>query len=143
MAEPVDATELALRALRHRDRSRHELEQRLERAGITPDERAAALERLAETGLLSDDTFAEDRARTLARRGAGDAFIRHDLRRHGIDQAAVEHALGELEPEETRAARILERRGGGAKGLRYLAGRGFAAETLERIAGAEAPDAVE
>jgi regulatory protein len=143
MSEPLDATELALRALRHRNRSRHELEQRLEHAGITPDERAAALERLAETGVLSDDTFAEDRARTLARRGAGDAFIRHDLRRHGIEHAAVEHAIAELEPEEARAERVFQRRGGGEKALRYLAGRGFAAETLERIAGEHAPDAVE
>src|SRR5918992_4290102 len=130
MSEPVDATELALRALRHRNRSRRELEQRLERSGIAPGQREATLERLAETGLLSDDTFAEDRARTLARRGAGDTFIRHDLRRHGIDHAAAEHAIAELEPEEGRAARLFERRGGGPKALRYLAGRGFAAETL-------------
>ena len=143
MSEPLDATEVALRALRHRNHSRSELEQRLDRAGVTPDERDAALERLTETGLLSDDTFAEDRARTLARRGAGDAFIRHDLRRHGIDHATSEHAIAELEPEETRAASVFVRRGGGAKALRYLAGRGFAAETLERIAGEHAPDAVE
>jgi regulatory protein len=143
MSEPVDATELALRALRHRSRSRHEVEQRLEHAGITPDERAAALERLTETGLLSDDTFAEDRARTLARRGAGDEFIRHDLRRHGIDHTAVEHAIAELEPEETRAARLFHQRGRGAKALRYLAGRGFAADTLERIAEKHPRDAIE
>jgi regulatory protein len=143
MSEPRDATEVALRALRHRNHSRHELELRLDRAGITPDEREAALERLTETGLLSDDTFAEDRARTLARRGAGDTFIRHDLRRHGIDHAVAEHAIAELEPEEARAARLFERRGGGPKALRYLAGRGFAAETLERMAGEHAPDAVE
>jgi regulatory protein len=143
MPEELDATELALRALRHRNRSRHDVEQRLERAGVAPDERAAALDRLAETGLLSDDAFAEDRARTLARRGAGDTFIRHDLRRHGIEHTAVEHAIAELEPEEARAARVFEQRGGGPKALRYLAGRGFAAETLERLPGADAPDAVE
>jgi regulatory protein len=143
MAEPPDATELALRALRHRNRSRHDVEQRLERAGVTPDERAAALDRLAETGLLSDDRFAEDRARTLASRGAGDAFIRHELRRHGIEHAAVEHAIAELEPEEARAARAFEQRGRGPKALRYLAGRGYAAETLEHLSGTQAPDAVE
>ena len=138
MSEPVDATELALRALRHRNRSRSDLEQRLRSAGVEPDEREAALDRLAETGLLSDDRFAEERARALARRGAGDALIRQDLRRQGVDHSAVEHAIAQLEPEDERAARVFERRGRGAKTLRYLAGQGFAAETLERLAGANA-----
>jgi regulatory protein len=139
----ADATELALRALWHRNRSRHDLEQRLERAGIPPDDRAATLDRLAETGLLSDDRFAEERARTLAGRGAGDALIRHDLRRQGVDHAAVEQAIARLEPEEQRAARVFQERGGGAKALRYLAGRGFAAGTLEALAEVDARDALE
>jgi regulatory protein len=133
-----DATELALRALRHRNRSRHDLEQRLEGAGVTPDDRSAALDRLSEAGLLSDDRFAEERAQVLANRGASDALIRHDLRRQGVEHTAVEHAIAQLEPEDDRAARMFRRRGGGAKALRYLAGRGFAAETLERLAAADA-----
>ena len=135
-----DAAELALRALRHRDRSRRDLDQRLDQAGVSPDERAAALDRLTEAGLLSDDRFAEDRARSLAGRGASDALIRRELRREGIDHAAVEHAIAQLEPEDARAAWVFERRGGGVKALRYLAGRGFAAETLERLS---ADDALE
>jgi regulatory protein len=143
MPEPADATELALRALRHRNRSRHDLEQRLDSAGVTPDERSAALDRLTEAGLLSDDRFAEDRARALAERGASDALIRHDLRRQGVEHAAVEHAIAQLESEDERATRVFERRGGGAKALRYLAGRGFAAETLERLTEVDVPDALE
>jgi regulatory protein len=130
---PADATELALRALRHRNRSRQDIEQRLDRAGVTPDEREAALDRLTEAGLLSDDRFAEDRAQTLARRGASDAQIQHDLRRQGVEHATVEHAVAQLEPEDERADRLYIERGGGAKALRFLAGRGFAAETLERL----------
>jgi regulatory protein len=141
--EPVDATELALRALRHRNRSRSDVDQRLDRAGVAPDEREAALDRLTETGLLSDDRFAEERAEALARRAAGDALIRRDLRRQGVDHTAVEHAIGQLASEDERAARVFERRGGGPTALRYLARRGFAAETLERLAGSNAPDAVE
>lgn len=132
-----DAAELALRALRHRDRSRRDLDRRLDQAGVSPDERTAALDRLAEAGLLSDDRFAEDRARSLAGRGASDALIRRELRREGIDHAAVEHAIAQLEAEDARAARVFDRRGGGAKALRYLAGRGFAAETLERLSGTD------
>jgi regulatory protein len=137
MVEPGDATELALRALRHRGRSRHELEQRLDRAGVTPDERSAVLDRLTEVGLLSDDRFAEERASTLAQRGASDALIRRDLRRQGVEHAAVEHAIGQLAAEDERAARVFRTRGGGPKALRYLAGRGFASETLERLADAD------
>ena len=129
----ADATELALRTLRHRNRSRHEVEQRLERAGVTPDEREATLDRLTEAGLLSDDRFAEERAQALARRGASDALIRHDLRRQGVEHATVEHSIAQLEPEDERAGRLFTERGGGAKALRFLAGRGFAPETLERL----------
>jgi regulatory protein len=131
--EQADATELALRALRHRSRSRHDLMERLDRAGVTPDEREATLDRLTEAGLLSDDRFAEERAQSLARRGAGDARIRHDLRRQGVEHATVEHAIAQLKPEDERAERLFAERGGGAKALRYLAGRGFAVESLERL----------
>jgi regulatory protein len=135
--EPVDASELALRALRHRNRSRSDLRRRLDGAGVAPDEREATLDRLTEVGLLSDDRFAEERAQALARRGASDALIRRDLRREGVDHAAVEHAIAQLESEDERAARVFERRGGGPKAVRYLAGRGFAAETLERLLDAD------
>ena len=85
MAERAeDATELALRALRHRNRSRHELSRRLQRAGISPDEREATLDRLTEAGLVSDERYAEERARSLSQRGLGDALIRQDLRRQGV-----------------------------------------------------------
>jgi regulatory protein len=137
MTEPLDATELALRALRHRNRSRSDLRRRLDSAGVEPDEREATLDRLTETGLLSDERYAEERARALAGRGASDALIRADLRRQGVEHTAVEHAIAQLEAEDERAARVFERRGGDAKALRYLAGRGFSGETIERLAVAD------
>lgn len=136
MAEPAeDATELALRALRHRSRSRHELSQRLQRAGISRDEREATLDRLTEAGLVSDERYAEERARSLAQRGMGDTLIRQDLRRQGVEHESVERAMAQLEPEDERAVRIFERRGGETRALRYLAGKGFSPEILDRLAG--------
>jgi regulatory protein len=132
----MDATELALRALRHRDRSRRELDQRLAKAGIEAAERAETLDRLAASGLISDERFAAGRARALAARGAGDDLIRTDLRRRGVTSEAVEQAIAELDPEEVRAAELHARRGGDAKALRYLAGKGFSRETLEGIGAA-------
>jgi regulatory protein len=136
VAEPAeDATELALRALRHRSRSRHELSQRLQRAGISRDEREATLDRLTEAGLVSDERYAEERARSLAQRGMGDTLIRQDLRRQGVEHESVERAMAQLEPEDERAVRIFERRGGETRALRYLAGKGFSPEILDRLAG--------
>ena len=132
MAE-TEATELALRALRHRDRSRQDLEERLRLAGIPPEEREQTLEELASAGLVSDDRFAQERARSLANRNAGDTLIRGDLRRHGIPDEVVAAALEALEPETERAVRIFERRGGGDRALRYLAGKGFARDSLEAL----------
>jgi regulatory protein len=127
------ARELALRALSHRDRSRRELEQRLERAGIPAEERDETLDALAGTGLLSDPRFAEARARGLAAKNGSNSLIRNDLRRHGIDRELIAEILEGLEPEPQRAARIFRRRGGGDRSLRYLAGKGFARESLESL----------
>jgi hypothetical protein len=52
----------------------------------------------------------------------------------------MEHAIGQLEAEDERAVRVFRGRGGGLKALRYLAGRGFAAETLERLVDADPDD---
>jgi regulatory protein len=130
----MDAAELAIRALRHRDRSRREVDERLERAGIPEDERARALDGLVADGLLSDGRFAEERSRVLAGRGASDEQIRRELRRHGIDDETVVLALARLDPEPERAARIFDRRGRDSRALRYLAGRGFGPDSLEQLA---------
>ena len=131
----MDPTEVALRALRHRDRSRRELDQRLAQAGIPAEERDEALDRLVASGLVSDERFATGRARTLAERGAGNDRIRTDLRRRGVAVEAVEEAITELEPEDVRAAELYERRGADAKALRYVAGKGFSQDVLTGITG--------
>jgi len=135
-----EASEVALRALRHRDRSRQDLEERLRLAGIPPDEREEALDDLAAAGLLSDDRFAQERARSLADRNAGDALIRGDLRRHGITDEVISGALEELDAEQERAARIFQRRGSGDRALRYLAGKGFARDSLESLTAGDPVD---
>jgi SOS response regulatory protein OraA/RecX len=122
------AVEEALRLLRHRDRSAAQIDQELAAREIGADARQDALETLRRTGLVDDSRFAERRAVTLADRGAGDAFIRHDLAAAGIAQHAVEDALSGLEGEVERARRIVERRGASPKTARYLAGKGFSAD---------------
>lgn len=135
-----EARELALRALSHRDRSRRELEQRLRRAGVPDDECVRLLDDLADSGLQSDARFAEARARGLASKGSGDSMIRNDLRRHGIDPELVAEIVQALEPEEDRALRIFRRRGEGERAVRYLNGKGFSREALERLTLGDAVD---
>jgi regulatory protein len=125
MREPPTAVDTALRALRHRDLSARELEQRLRAKGFDESERAQALETLERTGLLDDARFAEARARSLAARGSGDAAIRHALGGAGVPAELVEDALHAIEPEAERARAIVARRGAGPKTARYLRGKGF------------------
>jgi len=133
MPERPDAVEQAVRALRHRDRSAAELDARLAQRGIGQSEREQALETLERIGYLDDERFARTRAEQLAARGSGDALIRHDLEGRGIDEEHVEAALAALEPEQARAARIVQRRGSGTKTARYLSSRGFDADSLDTL----------
>lgn len=124
------AVEAALRLLRHRDRSMAQIDQELEAREVAADARADALETLRRTGLVDDNRFAERRAVTLADRGAGDAFIGHDLEAAGIAQDVVDDALAGMEAEDERARRIVERRGASPKTARYLAGKGFSMDVV-------------
>jgi SOS response regulatory protein OraA/RecX len=127
----ADALGAALRTLRHRDRSRRGLEERLAARGAPAAARRDALETLERAGLVDDSRVAAGRAATLAERGYGDAAIRFTLEGEGLDDDAIAAALAELEPEPERALVLLERRGGGPKALRWLAGRGFDTSGLD------------
>jgi regulatory protein len=124
------AVEAALRLLRHRDRSAAQIDQELEAREVGADAREDALETLRRTGLVDDNRFAERRAATLSARGAGDAFIRHDLEAAGIAPDVVEDVLAGLDGEHERARRIVERRGANPKTARYLAGKGFSTDVV-------------
>ena len=128
-----DALDHALRALRHRDRSAAEVDRYLESRGVTDDERATALETLVRTDLVDDRRYARSRARSLADRGAGNALIRHELARAGLDLDAVDDALASLRSERERAGEIVARRGASPKTARYLAGKGFSYDVLESL----------
>jgi regulatory protein len=128
-----DALELALRALRHRDRSAAEVERHLESRGVGEAERGCTLDTLVRTGVVDDRRFAESRASSLADRGAGDALIRHELRRAGVGAEDIEDAVAALASERARAERVVARRGGGRKTARYLAGKGFAEDVAHAV----------
>ena len=136
-ANPPDGLEVATRALARRDFSERGLRERLRRAGVTGLEEARALAALQRAGVIDDARFAHARAQALAQRGKGDAAIRFDLGRQGVSNETVEEALASLEPERTRAERVVAQRGEGAATARLLARRGFGDEAVET---AVAPD---
>ena len=125
MTERSDAVEAAVRALRLRDRSAAELDERVRARGIEPDDRREVLGTLERSGYVDDVRYAETRAATLAERGSGDALIRDDLERRGIAVETIAAAVASLEPERERAERIVRHRGATAKTARYLAAKGF------------------
>jgi len=116
---PDSAEDVALRALRAADRSRAELDTRLERRGFDAEERRHALDELERLGYLDDERTAALRAERLAGRGYGDAYVRADLESRGLP---AEAAIAALAPESERASRFAER------GAAWLARRGFARE---------------
>jgi regulatory protein len=126
-----EALSVATRALRARDLSARRLTERLERAAVAPDAVEASLATLSRAGLIDDGRLARNRAQGLADRGYGDAAIRHDLQRQGVDPELVQAALENIETETERARRLVEARGPGPKTAQYLARRGFAEEALE------------
>jgi len=131
VAESPDPIELATRALRHHDRSRRELDERLERAGIAEDSRAEALDELERLGYLDDTRLARQRASSLADRGYGDEAIRERLAGQGVAAEVVDDAVALLEPESERAAKLVASLGATAGTAGRLRRKGFGEDAVE------------
>jgi regulatory protein len=127
------ALDLGVRALSRRDRSERALKTLLERKDVPAKERERTIETLRRHGALDDERFAHDRAAALAERGFGDEAIGFRLEQDGIDAETRALALAALEPEHDRAVRLVARRGATAKTARWLAGRGFTADSVEAV----------
>ncbi|HUP29681.1 MAG TPA: recombination regulator RecX [Usitatibacter sp.] len=131
----------AMRFLARREHSRAELRRKLSPKVAEGEDLEAVLDDLAERGWLSDARFAEHTARAKARR-FGPLKLNHYLRSRGVDDDAI--AAGVRAAGEQGAARMEEiwksrfkappvdgRES--ARQLRFLQGRGFAAEDVFRF----------
>jgi regulatory protein len=133
MAAAEDPLEVAARALRRRDRSRQDIDDRLAKAGVDDTVRAETLERLERIGYLDENRFARSRAATLADRGHGDAAIRADLAQQGVESDRVDAALDGLPPEHERAAAVIERLGASVRTAGQLRRKGFSPDLVEEL----------
>ena len=131
----TDPVDIAAEALRHRDRSRAQVDARLERAGVGAEARVETLDTLERVGYVDDGRFAATRASVLADRGLGDEAIRHDLEGSRVGAEAVEAALAGLEPEADRARAVVARLGRTPKTAAFLTRKGFREEAVEAAVG--------
>jgi len=135
-----DPLDLAAQALRHRDRSRTQIDERLARAGVDDENRADALAALERIGYLDDARFARQRAESLADRGYGDEAISALLAAEGVEPDVAGAAVGALRPEVERAAEIVASLGASPRTAARLARKGFGEDAVEAAAGEFATD---
>lgn len=101
---------MALRWLGRREYGRHELASKLTQKGVPHDVAEAAVERLADANLVSDQRFAEVFARQRVERLQGARRIRAELQARGIGAADIEEALQPFDGGWGRRAREWARR---------------------------------
>jgi regulatory protein len=132
----VELRARALRLLARREHSRQELEGKLKPHAGSSEDLQALISGLKQKNQLSEERYAEERARKLARK-YGAARIRQDLKAKGVPEELVAR-LSSPEDELQKAKAILERkyrapattREERAKRMRFLQSRGFSSEVI-------------
>jgi len=98
----------ALKLLGRKARTRKEMDQALEKAGVPQGERAEAVARLEKLGYMDDLEVARARARTLLGRGAAPRLAERKLAEQGVGAAQARAAVGEA-AEGASEAELLDR----------------------------------
>jgi regulatory protein len=140
--EPDSPEELKARALRYlvrREHSRAELLRKLAPHAESDEALNAVVDLLLSKKQLSDERFAEERARSLSRK-YGTAKIRQDLASRGIAEDIADKVSAGLNDLE-KAKEILQRkyrepaanREEKAKRARFLQGRGFSYDVISSV----------
>jgi regulatory protein len=131
----------ALRLLSSREHSRLELERKLQRYEEAPGELAAALDDLQAKGFICEQRVLES---TVNRRAGklGASRIKQELQAKGLAPELVADAMATLRASEQARARAVWLKKFGrppqdsnerAKQMRFLASRGFAGDTIQRV----------
>jgi len=135
---PAELKTRALRFLVRREHSRAELVRKLAPHAESEQALNAVVDLLLSKKQLSDERFAEERARSLSRK-YGTAKIRQDLKAKGVSEDVVDRVSSEGDLERARS--ILQRkyrepastREEHAKRARFLQGRGFSYEVIRTV----------
>lgn len=128
----------ALRSLVRREHSRAELARKLAPHAASQADLDAILDQLLSRKQLSDERFAEERARSLSRK-YGAARIVRDLKSKGVSEEVAERFVSRAD-DLKKAREILAKkfrtestgREERAKRARFLQSRGFSYDTIAR-----------
>jgi len=143
------AKERALRILAARERSSHEVTQRLLDDGYPDVLSRETVARMVELGVIDDDRFAGMWARSRFAAGFGSRRVLNELARRGIDAAAAQSAVAEAAGESDELKRAIAALGGRSAGnrkererlIRRLVSRGFDLRVAIAALDATAPSA--
>lgn len=98
------ARQVVLRQLAVGPRTRKQLLDKLAQRGCADEVAARVLDRMAEVGLVDDQSFAEMMVRSRQEtKGLATPALRHELRRKGVPDDIVEGALQDVDPHRERA----------------------------------------
>ena len=131
----------ALRLLSTREHSRAELERKLASHEEVPGSLAQALDELQAKGFISEQRVIEAVVHGRAGRLVA-LLVRQELQAKGLDKEAVSQAVAELQATELERARGVWQKKfdappadapARAKQMRFLAARGFGADTIRRV----------
>lgn len=131
----------ALLLLGQREHSRAELERKLRQHEVEAGELARALDDLQAKGFINEQRVLESVIHRRAPR-LGALRVRQELQAKGLAPEAISQAVAELKGSEVERAREVWRKKfgepaqdaqGRAKQMRFLAGRGFGADTIHRL----------
>ena len=136
---PSELKARALRYLVRREHSRAELARKLAPHAESQEAVEALLDGLLSRKQLSDERFAEERARSLSRK-YGSARVLHDLKSKGVAGDIAERAASGADDLQ-KAREILQKkfrteatsREEKAKRARFLQGRGFSYDVIRSV----------
>lgn len=101
--EAHEVASAALRLLRHRPRSEHELRERLLAKGHPAEAVDEALDRVRVWGLVDDADFADEWVRgRRRRRGRSRGALERELRDKGVAEAHIARAVGQIDESDDR-----------------------------------------
>ncbi len=136
-----DLRERALRLLGQREHTRAELAKKLARYAEEHDELEALIDDLAQSGLVSDQRFAEHFIAAKQKR-FGSLKIAYELKAKGVDAESIAQLTVTSRQQELESARAVWQRkfpappasaAEKAKQMRFLQGRGFSSDTIYRL----------
>ena len=139
---PAAVRRVAMDLLARREHGRVELTRKLRQRGATDELIDAALDRLAEQGLLSEARYLHSFGASRARGGHGPLRIREELAQRGLPRDAIEQALNEAEIDWNEQLRAVWQRKFGqlpvdarkrAQQGRFLAYRGYPLDLIGRL----------